>query len=80
MAEKYKRPKQFSIRCAVPPETNSEVDAWALKTGMTKAQFGGLIVQLGLKAFIRSYSPEDLLSPEAWSQIMKGIEDAKKAE
>lgn len=75
----YEKPQVFRIAGAVPIPVNEEIDKYAGLAGMSKSQFIGLLVQLGLSAWIRAYSPEKTLTPDVWAKIMEGV-DAKKRE
>lgn len=67
----YEKPVVFRVNGSVPLEINAEVDNYAALAGMSKSQFIGLLVQFGLKAWIRTYSPEKLFTAEDWKKIMK---------
>lgn len=68
----YKKSYKYRyLKVALTPAMFEEVTGWAEKAALPWGQFGGLCVQLGLKAFIRSYSPESLLSPADWVNVMK---------
>lgn len=75
--EIYKKPKATIVKGGIPEEVNDEINRVSGELSMRKTQFVGMIIQLGLKAFIRSYKPETLLGTKEWEAIMKVGENAK---
>lgn len=74
----YQKPKVFRIAGAIPVPVNEEVDKYAALAGISKNQFVGLLVQLGLNSWIRAYSPEKVLTAQDWARIMESVEVVKK--
>jgi len=69
----YEKPKGFKVSGIVPININVEIDKYAGLAAMSKTQFIGVLVQLGLNAWIRAYAPEKMLSPEDWARIVEGL-------
>ena len=69
----YEKPKGFKVAGNVPLPVNVEIDKYAALAAMSKTQFIGVLVQLGLNAWIRAYAPEKMLTPEDWARIVEGM-------
>jgi ribosomal protein L30E len=67
----YEKPKTVKVAGSVTVPINEQIDHYAGLAGMTKTQFLGVVMQLGLQAWIRSYAPEKLLTPDDWAKIVK---------
>lgn len=76
--EKYQKPKAQIVKGGVPADVNDEINKVSGELSMRKTQFVGMIIQLGLKSFIRSYKPESLLSEKEWKTIMEIGKDEEK--
>lgn len=66
----YVKPDTFRLAGNVPIDVNQDVDKFAALAGMSKSQFVGVLVQFGLKAWVRAYSPEKLLTTDDWKTIL----------
>lgn len=74
----YEKPKVFKVSGGIPYSVNEEVDKYASLAGISKMQFVGILVQLGLNAWIRTYSPEKLLSSTDWEKLIEMMENRQK--
>ena len=73
----YNRPKGFKVGTTIPTPINEQIDRLAAGIGMSKSGFVSMMIQLGIQAWLRSYSPEKLFTTDDWEKIMN-IGRAKK--
>lgn len=64
----------------VTPDINEELKYWAVELGMQKTAFISLCIRAGLKAVIRSVSPEDAISSDKLAEVLRAVEAQKAYE
>lgn len=62
--------KTARIWGTVSPERYDKLRAWADELGLQFSQYVGLCTWLGAKQLQRSISPEEVITPDMWAQII----------
>lgn len=57
----------------VTDETMNKINVWSDRLGLHKSQFVNMCIQAGIGSIIRAVAPEEALSPDQWSEIIKRV-------
>mgnify|MGYP000613269017 CR=1 FL=1 len=72
--------KMGKIYVRLPQERIDEVKALADEIGMKYTQFGGMLIWMGFRAYLRQVNPEKLFSPEMLAEMGKAYEKQDSSE
>lgn len=67
----YNRAPTTYVKAVLPVDVNDEIDKLGGSLAFTKTQFLGILIQFGLKSWLRAYSPERILTVEEWRKILE---------